>query len=886
MDILTSAFRQLRAHAAFSLLIITLLALGIGANTAIFGVVHAVLLKPLPYPEPGDLVLVRKVPRDTTTQIPGNGDMMPDNEFLALTEAMPKSFRALAGYRNNSATLSRGDGAVRVPSAAVTGGFFPLLGVSAWRGRLFDENDLKPGAPPTTVLSHAAWQARFNGEDSALGQVVKLDDVAHTVIGVLPPSFEFTDPVQFWRPLPVAPNAPGQLRITMIRVFGRLLPGTSLDVARQELDGISDRFWNNLVASFTGPGPQRAGAPGPQAAAPGEQRVIRGPEGAAPAPGGPQVVPSAPAPATPNRQAFAAPGGPAGPGGPGGPRFRPPFADAVAALVPLQEQLVKQSRTTLWLLLGAVGFVLLIACANIANLQLARAAGRRRDSAVRAALGASPFRLALELLAENLLLALAGGLLGVLLAWWGTQGLSAWLADYLPRINPVGLDASVLGFAVLLAVVAGLGFGLAPAWSGSRVDLLETLKEGGHQSSPAGHRWRQGLVALEVALALVLAINTGLLVKSIYQLYSTELGYRTSDVLTANLALPRRYGTPAQQRDFANRWLEGLAALPGVKAASLTDAPPLSPYSQVVFSSATQGSSAANASASSAPRSMAVAGVTPDFFRATGIALRQGRFFTAQDGADAPVVAIVNESFVKQYYPEGITLGAQITGPVNPGAHGGTPSTAAVVGVVADVRPRGFESSAQPLAYFPLEQQPRTRLSAVLQFEGDAAALGRAVTAATHKLDAELALDQPSTLEQQISRQTAPRRVTLMLTGAFAFTAVILAALGIFGVMSYTVTQRTQEIGVRMALGADAGMILRWMLRYGGLAVGVGLVAGLGLTFATSKLLTTLLTGVTALDPLVIAAGVAGLALTGLIACLLPARRATRINPVEALRSE
>lgn len=881
MDILTSAFRQLRAHAAFSALIIVLLALGIGANTAIFGVVHAVLLKPLPYPEPGDLVLVRKVPRDSSAQVPGNGDMMPDNEFLALTEAGPKTFRALAGYRNNAATLSRGDGAVRVASAAVTGGFFPLLGVGAWRGRLFDENDLKPGAPPTTVLSHAAWQTRFNGEDGALGQVVKLDDVAHTVIGVLPPSFEFTDPVQFWRPLPIAPNAPGQLRITMIRVFGRLRPGTSPDVARQELDGIADRFWNNLVASFTGPGPQRAGAPGPQTAAPGEQRVIRGPEGATPAPGGPPVVQSAPAPATPTRQVVA------GPAGPGGARFRPPFADAITALVPLQEQLVKHSRTTLWLLLGAVGFVLLIACANIANLQLARAAGRRRDSAVRAALGASPFRLALELLAENLLLALAGGLLGVLLAWWGTQGLTAWLADYLPRVNPVGLDATVLGFAVLLAVVAGLGFGLAPAWSGSRVDLLETLKEGGHQSSPAGHRWRQGLVALEVALALVLAVNTGLLVKSIYQLYSTELGYRTGDVLTANLALPRRYGTPVQQRDFANRWLEGLAALPGVKAASLTDAPPLSPYSQVVFSSTAQGSSAANVSTSSAPRSMAVAGVTPDFFRATGIALRQGRFFTAQDSADAPAVAIVNESFVKSYYPEGITLGAQITGPVNPGGgHGGPPPTAAVVGVVADVRPRGFESSAQPLAYFPLEQQPRTRLSAVIQFEGDAAALGRAVTAATHRLDAELALDQPATLEQQISRQTAPRRITLMLTGAFALTAVILAALGIFGVMSYTVTQRTQEIGVRMALGADAGMILRWMLRYGGLAVGLGLVAGLGLTFATGKLLTTLLAGVTALDPLVIAAGVVVLALIGMVACLLPARRATRINPVEALRSE
>jgi predicted permease len=885
MDLLTSAFRQLRAHAAFSTLIILLLALGIGANTAIFGVVHAVLLKPLPYPEPGDLVMVRKIPRDAAAQMPGNGDMMPDNEFLAWTEAVPKSFRALAGYRNNASTLSRGDGAIRVPTATVTGGFFPLLGVTAWRGRLFDENDLKPGAPPTTVLSHAAWQARFNGDEAALGQIVKLDDIAHTVIGVLPPSFEFIDPVQFWRPLPVAPNAPGQLRIQMVRVFGRLLPGTSLDVARRELDGLSEGFWNNLVASFRGPGPQPAGPNGAGAAPaivgdPQQPRLQPGPpaslvrQGSSGQGGGP---PSAAA----NRQVVA------GPGGPGGPSFRPPFADATVSLVTLQEQLAKQSRTTLWLLLGAVGFVLLIACANIANLQLARAAGRKRDSAVRAALGASPLRLALELLAENLLLALAGGLLGVLLAWAGTRGLSVWLADYLPRVNPVGLDAAVLGFALLVAAVAGLGFGLASALSGSRVDLLETLKEGSQQSSPGGQRWRQGLVALEVALALVLAVNTGLLAKSIYQLYATELGYRTRDVLTANLALPRRYGTPAQQRDFAARWLESLATVPGVKAAALTDAPPLSPYQQVVFAATTQGSTAnANASAGSAPQSMAVASVTPDFFRATGIALRQGRFLGVQDGADAPPVALVNEAFVKQYYPQGLTLGALITAPTAGGVHGGPPPTAAIVGIVADVRPRGFESAAQPLAYFPLEQQPRARLSAVLQFDGDAALLGRAVTAATHKLDADLALDQPATLEQQIARQTAPRRVTLMLTAAFALTAIVLAALGIVGVMTYTVTQRTQEIGVRMALGADAGMILRWMLSYGGVAVGTGLVAGLGLTLATNKLLTTLLTGVTTLDPGVIATGVAVLAVIGLGACLLPARRATRINPVEALRSE
>ena len=823
MEVLRSACRSLRAHAGFNALIIALLALGIGANTAIFGVVHAVLLKPLPYPQPGDLVLARKPLRDAAAaQIAGGGDMMPDNEFLAWLEAVPKSFRALAGYRNAAATLQRGDGAIRVPSGSVTAEFFPLLGVSAWRGRLFTADDLKPGAAPTTVLSHGAWQSRFNGNETVLGQIVKLDDVAHTIIGVLPPSFEFTDPVQFWKPLPIVPNAPGQMRIQMMRAFGRLLPGTPLEVAQRELDGISQRYWENL--------PMFGGRPAPA----------------------------------------------------GAPRMRLPFADSSVQLVPLQEQLVRQSRTTLWLLLGAVALVLLIACANIANLQLARAASRKREAAIRAALGATPGRLAAELLVENLLLALLGGALGVLLAWWGSQLLQAWFASYLPRVNAVTVNAPVLGFATLLALAAGIGFGLAPAWQGSRIDVLDTLKEGGHQSSPGGQRWRLALVSLEVAFALVLAVNTGLLLKSIYQLYSTELGFRTSDVLTADLSLPPRYGTPVQQRDFAARWLEGLRALPGVKAAAIADIPPLSPYAQVVMAAGQRARE--NASSAAPPPSMSIASVTAEYFRTTGIALRAGRLFAEQDGADAPPVALVNEEFVRQYHPDGKALGATLNVPSPRGGHAGAPAT--IVGVVANTRPRGFESSAQPLAYFPLAQQPRARLSAVLHFEGDAATLGRAVTIATHKLDGDLALDQPQTLEQQISRQTAPRRITLTLTSAFAATAVLLAALGIFGVMSYTVTQRTQEIGVRIALGADTGRILRWMLRTGGLAIAAGLVVGLALIAVTGRLLKSLLTGVTALDPAVLALGVLALGLVGVAASLLPALRAARINPVEALRME
>lgn len=906
MDLLKSAFRQLRAHALFSSLIILLLALGIGANTAIFGVVHAVLLKPLPYPASGDLVMVRKPPRDGSTNIPGGGDLLPDTEFLAWIEAVPKSFRSLAAYRNGSSTLQRGDGAVRVPTAAVTGEFFPMLGVTAWRGRLFNADDLKPGAAPVTVLSHAAWVSRFNGADDALGQVVKIDDVAHTVIGVLPAAFEFTDPVQFWRPLSIAPGVPGQLRIQMVRVFGRLLPGTTLDTATRELDELSGRFWDNPLAGLfsggpgdaperrvvSGPGPgqgseQRIVAGLPPAreiqtapgGAPVERRIVAGPEGA---PGERRVIAGSGPEAGSVQRVVTNSGGPGGPGA--GPRL--PFADNKAQLVRLQEQLARQSRTTLWLLLGAVVFVLLIACANIANLQLARAAGRRRDSAVRAALGASPARLAAELLAENLLLAFVGGALGIVLAWGGTQALEAWLANFLPRINPIGVSLPVLGFAVALAAVAGLGFGLAPAWAGSRVDLLDALKEGSHQSSASGHRWRLGLVALEIALALVLAINAGLLVKSIYTLYSTELGYRTSDVLTANLALPARYRTPTQQRDFADRWLTAIQGLPGVRSAAVTDVPPLSPYQQMVLTATAESRGGpGNASVRSAPPAMAVGVASPDLFAAAGIALKQGRFFTAQDNADAPAVAIVNETFLKTFHPDGFTLGTPVTLPFTQGGHGAT-STASIVGVVADVRPRGFESAAQPMAYFPFAQQPRPRVSALVQFAGDKAPLIRALTAATHKIDSDLALDTPSTLEDQINRQNAPRRVTLMLTAVFAAAAVLLAALGIFGVMSYTVTQRTPEIGVRMALGADTGMILRWMLRSGGLAVGAGLLLGLGLTIASGKLLTSLLTGVTALDPLVVAGGVAGLALVGLVACLLPARRATRVNPVDALRTE
>ncbi|HUG09959.1 MAG TPA: FtsX-like permease family protein, partial [Opitutaceae bacterium] len=547
--------------------------------------------------------------------------------------------------------------------------------------------------------------------------------------------------------------------------------------------------------------------------------------------------------------------------------------------------LVQQSRATLWLLLGAVGFVLLIASANIASLQLARAEGRRREIAVRAALGASPRRLALELLVENLLLAFAGGVLGVLFAWWGVLGLGAWLSTQLPRMSPVAIDGTVLGFAIALSVAAGLLFGIAPALRARRVDLLESLKEGGHQSTRTGHRLRQGLVAAEVTLAVMLAINTGLLARSVYELSSHDPGFRTDDVMTASLTLPRRYGAQAQQREFGARWLDALRGLPGVKAAALSDMPPLTPYNQVMMiadSRVTTGNT--DASVESMPRRVAISTVSTDYFRALGIPLREGRFISESDVDGAPNVAVVNEAYVKANFPTGTPIGTSIDLPF--AGHGAEEATqgATIVGVVGDVRPGGLDAKSQPLAYFPAAQHPRSRITAVVQFTGSASDLARVMEQAVHRVDPSLALASPATLADQIARQTAPRRITFLLTSAFALTAVVLAALGIFGVMSYTVAQRTQEIGVRMALGADGGMILRWVMGYGGAAIGVGLLAGIALTISTGRVLRSFTAGIDALDPIVILAATAVLALTGAVACLLPALRATRVSPVEALR--
>ena len=490
-----------------------------------------------------------------------------------------------------------------------------------------------------------------------------------------------------------------------------------------------------------------------------------------------------------------------------------------------------------------------------------------------------------ELLIENLLLAAGGGLLGIIFAWWGVQTLAAWLATQLPRMSPVSVDAPVLGFAIALSTVAGLFFGAVPALRARRVDLLESLKKGGHLGSRSGHRLRQWLVAAEVTLAVMLAINTGMLAKSVYQLSSNDPGFRTEDVLTASISLPRRYSTPAQQREFAERWLDNIRRLPGVREAAVSDLPPLTPYNQVMMiadSRVTTGN--IDASVDVPPRRVAITTVSPGYFRALGIPLIEGRLLSDSDTDEAPNVAVVNEAYVKANFPTGTAIGSQVDLPFAGHIDSEARQGATIVGVVGDVRPGGIEATSQPLAYYPVAQHPRPSYTAVVHFDGSAADISHGVTQAAHRTDPGLAIATPSTIAGQIAIQNAPRRVTFLLTGAFALTAIVLAALGIFGLMSYTVAQRTQEIGVRMALGADGGRILRWIMSYGGIAIGAGLLAGVALTFSIGKVLASLVSEIASLDAAVVTGAVLFLALTGMSACLVPALRATRVDPVEALR--
>jgi len=807
--------RMLRKNPGFTSVAVLTLALGIGANTAIFSVVNAVLLRPLPYPEPGQLVQLRVDWSGSPSSVFGSATFVE-------VKAQSQSLARIAAYCGGDMTLTGAGSAERVVAGAVTAEFFPLLGVQPALGRNFTQEEDTPNGPKAAILGHGLWQSRFGGDADVLGRTITLNEQSYSVVGILPAGFHYPEPFQLWAPLALGETGGTFVGhgegMMLLKAIARLKPGVTLEQAQTELQTIAQRVQ-----------PARSG--------------------------GPRAM------------------------GTGGDR-----GDSVLTLVGLHEQVVGDVKGMLLVLLGAVAFVLLIACANVANLLLSRAATRQREMAVRAALGAGRLRVARQLLTESVLLSLAGGGLGLMLAFWGVRALGQWSGASLPSMHGISIDAWVLAFTLGVSVTTGLAFGLVPAVQAWRTDVNAALKEEG-RSETGGHRkWlRHLLVVSEVALALVLLIGAGLLIKSFSRLMEVNPGFRTDGVLTFQATLTGRKSSP-QTVNFIQQAIGRLKALPGVQAAAATDSLPLTHFERITpaeidgrppidWSKVKPGDVT--------PVSRAT--VTHDYFNAMGIPVRNGRAFTSQDARSAAGVVIVNEAFEKHHFPGESAIGKRIH--LLLGSSAG-PHWLTVVGVVSDVRQSGLAGDVTLEVYNPVLDDIGGEMSFAIRTSGEPAHLISAVRAVMAEVEPNQPIHNVMTMEQRLANTTTSRRLSTVLLGSFAAVALLLAVVGIYGVMSYAVTQRRREIGVRMALGAQKSDVLGLII-HGGLRLTLlGVAIGLAGAFALTRYLSSLLYSVKATDPwifLIVAVALIGV---GLLACWLPARRAARIDPMAALRCE
>ena len=800
--------RMLLRTPAVTLVAVIALTLGIGANTAIFSVVNAVLLRPLPYVDADQLVM----PWGTRTD-PQERTNVSYPDFVDW-QAQTKTLEYIAAYNSSGALLREGDGDPQVISgAAVSADLFQLLKVTPVVGRSFTRAEDQSNAAPVVVLGYELWQKRFNADPNIAGRQIRLGSTSATVLGVMPADFRFpatATKTEFLRPLASALGDRTQRRSSYsLRVVGRLKPGVTASAAQTEMRAIGVQ----LEQQYPDEG-FRLGA-----------------------------------------------------------RF-----------ISLHDAVTWGSKTPLLVLLGAVGFVLLIACANVANLTLARAAARHREMAIRAALGAGRRRVVRQLLTESLLLSVLGGTLGLLLAWWGVHFLLAASPLDLPRVKDVGMDANVLVFTTAISVLTGVIFGLAPALQASRGDLQHSLKEGGRNATGGvlRNRVRAVLVVVEVALSLVLLVGAGLLGRSFLLLNEVRPGFEPERVLTTDLSLAKaKYPKPEQQQAGFAEILSRAAAIPGVESAAVIYPLPLGGDSNSgTFLIAGRPIPRNEDKPTSSHRV-----ISPDYFRTLNIPVSRGRPFDARDNQHAPPVLIVNETFARRYFSGTEALGQQI---IIEGELGDNvlPPPREIVGVVGDVRHESLDAVSGPEYYVPYTQAPAPFMSLVLKSASDNPGLAPSLREVIKQMDKDqyIAAIQPMT--NLVTESVARRRFNAILTGLFAVVALVLASVGIFGVLNYSVAQRTQEMGLRVALGAQTRDVLQLVLGQGARLILLGLALGLVVSFALTRVLAGMLFGVTPTDPVTFVAVSFLLASVALLACYLPARRATKVDPLVALRYE
>jgi putative ABC transport system permease protein len=802
------SIRRLRKSPGFTVVAVLTLALGIGANTAIFSVVNTVLLRPMPYKEADRLVTVwgenkaKGYDLDLVSSL-DYADWRSENHTFESMGAATDKMYALTGAGEPAAVIGY----------EFSPDFFEVLGVPPLLGRTFAQDEDQTGKDQVVVLSHRLWMTRFNGDRAAVGRSVWLDGKSYTVIGVMPATFQYPSSTELWTPLTVDPTYAKERGIRWLRVMARLKHGVTIEQAEAEMRTIASRLEHEYPNS--------------------------------------------------NR-------------------------DQGVRLVTLRRLTTGDVRPALLVLLGSVGLVLAIACSNIANLLLSRAIRRRREMAVRAALGASRLRIVRQLLTESLLLSLAGGTLGVGIAYWAANALVAMFPATIanlsiPRIQSIPVDGWVLGFALLASSLTGAGFGLAPALLASDAGPTESLRESGRSGSPnvTGRRFRNVVVVFEMALSLMLLTAAGLMAKSFVRLVTADLGFRPDHVLTFRTVLPQyKYSKDWQQAGFHNEALRRIQALLGVRAAGTVTFLPLSGW----WGTREVSASGRPTKGGRKNPNPVWSSVSPDYFRALGIPLLKGREFTEGDNKSGSEVAILSASLVQNLWPNDDPMGRQVR-------IGGFDKAKEVIGVVGDVHQLGIarpgeNSDPTSEVYVPFAQAPTPLLGFAVRTAGNPLGVVKQVQREIWAVDKEQPISFVESMDQLASESIALPRASVLVLAVFAGMALVLAAMGIYGVLSYSAVQRTQEIGIRIALGAVRSDVLRLVIGEGVRLTALGVTVGVGGAAGYARVLGSLLYGVKPGDPAIFVAGPILLAAVALVACYIPARRATQIDPMVALRYE